>query len=520
MRYDTIVIGSGSAGAIIATRLTEDTDRSVLLLEAGPDYPDIEQLPEAIKYGYNTETGNWNPTHNWQYEARATDKLPSMPVPRGKVTGGSSAINAQIFLRGEPDDYDTWASMGNDRWSFEQSLPFFRKIETDTDVRDDFHGTDGPIIARRWPREEWQPLDNAFRRACMDAGFADSPDHNNPDATGVGPLPYNNPDRVRFSTNIGYLSQSRHRLNLTIRPRCTAHRVLFDGGRATGVLVESEGEMFTVEGSEIVVSAGAIASPQLLMLSGVGPRGHLEAMGIPVVREAPGVGQNLRDHPIIHMAWKYREERRYDPSLRGAGLALRYTASGSDLRNDMMIILGSTVFTPRRDDPWDFTIDRSGPMEAQMTGILDLAVGAGELKLASTDPHVQPVLDYRYLDEEFDRKRMRDMVRLGVELAEHEAMSALLGERIFPSDEELASDEALDDYIARKVTTGHHVSATCKMGPASDPMAVVDQFGRVHGLEALRVADASIMPDCIRANTNVTTMMIGERVADFIRSGE
>ena len=518
MRYDTIVIGSGSAGGIIATRLTEDPNRSVLLLEAGPDYPDLEQLPEPIKYGWGTDTGNWNPVHNWQYEARATDKLPRMPVPRGKVTGGSSAINAQIFLRGEPDDYDTWASMGNDRWSFDQVMPYFRKIETDRDVQDDFHGTDGPVIARRFPREGWLPLDNAFHQACLDAGFADSPDHNNPDATGVGPLPYNNPDRVRFSTNIAYLSQARHRLNLTIRPRCVAHRILFDGARATGVLVESEGEMFTVEGEEIVVSAGAIASPQLLMMSGVGPRDQLEALSIPVVKEAPGVGQNLRDHPIIHAGWKYREDMTTDdPLVRGAGLALRYTARGSELRNDMMIILQSTAF--ERRERWDFTIDRSGPMEARMTGILDLAVGAGELRLVSTDPHVQPLLDYRYLDEEFDRQRMRDMVRLCVELAEHESMSGLLGERIFPTDAELESDDALNDYLLREVMTGHHVSCTCKMGPASDPMAVVDQLGRVHGLEALRVADASIMPDCIRANTNVTTMMIGERVADFIQQG-
>ena len=518
MKYDTIVIGAGSAGAILATRLSEDPKRSVLLLEAGPDYPDFERLPEAIKYGYDTNSDNWNSLHNWQYVARATEKVGRMPVPRGKVTGGSSAINAQIFLRGEPQDYDKWASLGNDRWEFQQLLPYFRKLETDLDIHDDFHGTDGPIVARRWPRETWYPTGEAFYQACRDAGYPDSPDHNHPDATGVGPLPLNNPDRVRFSTALGYLSGSRHRLNLTIRPGCTVHRVVFDGIRATGVLIESEGEMFTVEGKEIIVSAGAIGSPQLLMLSGVGPAEQLAGLGIPVVKDAPGVGQNLRDHPIILVSWKQSDRAEYDGSVSGGQVALRYTASGSELRNDMMIIMVS--FAAERQDRWDFSIDRSRPMGVLMICHLDLAMGSGELRLSSADPNVQPLLDYRYLEGESDRSRLRDSVRLCVKLAEHEALRPLLGERIKPTDADMASDDALDDWLLREVSTGHHVSCTCKMGPQSDPMAVVDQFGKVHGVEGLRVADASIMPDCIRANTNVTTMMIGERVADFVRQGE
>jgi choline dehydrogenase len=189
-----------------------------------------------------------------------------MLVPRGKVTGGSSAINGQVFLRGMPEDYDGWASLGNDRWAFDQLMPYFRKLESDTDFHDDFHGTDGPIIARRFKREEWLPAQHAFYAAAKDAGYPDAPDQNSPDATGIGPTPFNNPNGIRWSTNIGYLSLSRHRLNLTIRPNCHVHRVIFDGARAVGARVESGGEEFEVRGREVILSAGAVGSPQLLML--------------------------------------------------------------------------------------------------------------------------------------------------------------------------------------------------------------------------------------------------------------
>ena len=511
MKYDVVIVGSGSAGSILATRLSEDPHRSVLLLEAGPDYPDFEHLPEEVKFGYATEIDIMTSDHNWQFTGKATDHAPPMLVPRGKVTGGSSAINGQVFLRGVPEDYDSWTAMGNDQWEYQKLLPYFRKVETDSDFHGDFHGTEGPIIAHRFKRETWLPAQVAFYEACRAAGFPDCPDHNHPDSAGVGPTPFNNPNGIRMSTALGYLDLARHRLNLTIRPGCTVHRIRFEGKRATGVELESGGEVFTVEGEEIVLSAGAIGSPQTLMLSGVGPADHLAGFGIPLVADLPGVGQNLRDHPLVHVTWRTREGFPLDGMAPRMQLCLRYTAGGSHLRNDIKVSMTSYA-TERLNRGGD----RMAPLGIRMTGGIQLAAGAGELRLTSADPTVQPSLDYHYLEDPFDRERLREAVRLCVRLGEHESFRDMIAERLEPSDADLSSEEALDAWLMREVTTSQHISCTCKMGPSSDPMAVVDQYGRVHGLEGLRVVDASIMPDCIRANTNVTTMMIGERIADFM----
>ena len=513
MKYDVSVVGGGSAGAIVAARLTEDHSKSVLLIEAGPDYPDFDTMPNSLKDGY---AQNDTPVdHNWQFWGQATDSSKLMMVPRGKVTGGSGAINGQIFLRGVPEDYDLWADQGNSEWNFNRLIPYFRMIESDQDFPDkEYHSSSGKTVVRRYSPDEIRPDQEAFKEACLAAGFPFCPDQNAPDASGVGPVPINNLDGVRLSTALDYLNPARHRINLTVRPDCLTRRILFDGTHAVGLEVESDGEIFQVYGKKIILSAGVIGSPHLLLLSGIGPKTQLEEKNIAIVNDLSGVGQNLGDHPMVPILWDTLPDFNLDPVAPRVQMMHRWTASESKHRNDLVIYMQS--YATHRTSPSNEQLE---PVGIRMFVSVHYGLGRGYLRLASSDPHDHPILNYRYFSHPEDMRRMREGVRIAVGLGKQESFQGIINSRIDPTDDQLSDDHKLNQYIKKVVTTGQHSSGTCKMGPISDRDSVVDQYGKVHGVENLRIIDASIMPHCIRANTEATTRMIAERICQFLLDG-
>ena len=499
--HDIIIIGAGSAGSAIASRASEDPNRTVLLIEAGPDYPDIATTPYDLVNSHN----NSYVDHDWKLDYAPTQGR-STPFPRGRVTGGSSAVNTSIALRGVPEDYDEWATLGNDEWSWKKVLPAFNRLERDLDYGDDpFHGDAGPISIRRYPHEEQLPQHQAFLETAKQLGYPECPDANNPTDFGAGPQPMNKLGRLRISCAIGYLAPARLRPNLTIQANTFVNRLLFSGTRCIGVEIQNtDGSIEALHAKTVVLSAGAILSPAILMRSGLGDKQQLESFSIDVVQNIPAIGQNLCDHPAISVVADVKDGAIIDFDSPIIQTILRYTAEGSDKRNDLQIEQLSFVGT-RKQTP------RFG-----IAAVLEYQYGRGELQLRSANPNDAPLVNNRFCEDERDLSRLLCGLKDAMAFTKKGPLADMISDIAFPDPARSESDEDLRNLIRRFAGSGYHPCGTVKMG--NDANSVVDQYGRMHKVDNLVVADASIMPFVPRANTNLTAIMIGEKIGEWLRT--
>ncbi len=521
--YDYVIVGAGSAGCVLARRLSEDASARVLLVEAGgEDFSQEVHIPAAFSKLFKTE-------HDWNFSTAPQPHMNRRRLywPRGKMLGGSSSINAMIYMRGHPADYDGWAdATGDASWRYEAVLPYFKKLETNERGASAYHGAGGPLSVA--DLRDPSPMARAFVRAGIEAGLPFNPDFNGARQEGVGLNQVTQKGGARHSAAAAYLAPVRGRRNLTVLTGAHATRVLVGDGRAIGLAYTRGGkEEETVRARrEVILSAGAVGSPHLLMLSGIGPAAHLRERGLPVVRDVPGVGQNLQDHLVAGV-------------MRRSTAPLRLTRAESLPNVFRYLVNQSGPLSSNVAEACAFTTTRPGLAAPDLqfhfapVSFLDhgleapeedaLSIGAtllqpgsrGHLALASPDPRAAPVIQPRYLSDEEDLRVLTEGVKLARKIFAQRSFARRVGEELLPGPAFSNAGEAgLKAYVRERAETIYHPVGTCAMG--TDDSAVVDAELRVRGLDGLRVVDASVMPRIVRGNTNVPVIMLAEKAADLI----
>lgn len=525
--FDYVIVGAGSAGAVLANRLTEDPDVSVLLLEAGPmDRSIFIHMPSAFAYPLASDK------YNWYYHSEPEPWMDGrrMYCPRGRVFGGSSSINGMAYVRGHALDYEGWAEAERmEQWAYRHCLPYFKRAEDFDQGANEYHGADGPLHVTTGPMKN--PLYGAFVAAGVAAGYPYTADMNGYHQEGFGPMFMTTKDGRRWSTANAYLRPVMKRPNLEVRVQSLTTRILFDQGRAIGVeYVSGRKGLRTVHAErEVILSGGAINSPQLLMLSGIGPAGHLKEHGITPVVDLPGVGQNLQDHLEIYVQYAcrkpitlYSATKPWNKALIGINWLLFRKGLGATNHFESGGFIRSRAGVRYPDLQYHFlpmAVSYDGSATQDTHGF-QAHVGPmrpesrGAVTLRSADPRAAPRILFNYMSTERDREEMRAAVRLTREIMAQSPLDEFRGEELTPGAD-MKSDAQIDAFVRSHGESAYHPSCTCSMG--YDDMAVVDADGRVHGVDALRVVDASIMPSVPSGNLNAPTIMLAEKIADAVR---
>lgn len=527
--FDYIVIGSGSAGSLMANRLSADPANRVALIEAGPS---DRKWPVNLKTAM--PVGNIfllpHEKYNWKQSLSGNAAVNNRQInfPRGKLFGGCSAINGGVYIRGQKADYDAWAAEGNDGWSYDDVLPAFKAVENYAGPDKAWHGKGGELDVQK--PKSWNPVSAAIVDAAAQAGHHRNDDFAGDRQDGFGRYDLNQRKGTRLSSARAFLHPALKRANLTVLDETMVRRILFDRGHAVGLEIEKGGARTTIVARrEIILCAGATNSPQLLMLSGIGPQDHLRDMGIEIVHHLPGVGQHLQDHPTVHVAMENPSAESYAVSVkvlpRILASPLNYLLKREGMLASNVAEAGGFLCTDGTGRP-DIQITflaglkldaRSVPRRHGYMGLIQLLrpKSVGSVRLASNRPEDKPVIDPNFFADPYDMQTLIAGFRACRHIFAQPALAAMTGAEIEPGIQH-QSDAEIDAALRRIVNTAYHPTGTAKMGPDSDPMAVVDNRLRVRGVSGLRVVDASVMPDIISGNTSAPTMMIAERAARFI----